>query len=334
VYSLSLPVVMRNFIAPVPCAPRLITEIETGPEPYMVALDTAGRRAFVAHMDGVTVIDMNGFAIITATHSPTLAHGIAYDSDRDHIWVTRRNPDRVIVLDGATYAPLVGLPAGEAPHGIAYNPANSRVYVTNYWSETVMVYNAETLTVVEELTGFGEPAHLAVNPVSNKVYVANHEPNRGVIVIDGATHDVYPIGTTLLDAYGVTVDTTRNLVYATGIAQGRVVIIDGDTDAQVGGLDIRDDGGQAVWLRVIAVNPNVGSEGHLLLVTSSNDGEPDQLLLIPNGWPTLGTPVALDIASYPQEGIVVDPNQDRVWVTSVSSGLVSVIQDGEPVCSP
>jgi DNA-binding beta-propeller fold protein YncE len=56
--------------------------------------------------------------------------------------------------------------------------------------------------------------------------------------------------------------------------------------------------------------------------------------LIPNGWPTLGTPVPLDIASYPQEGIALEPEQDRVWVTSVSSGLVSVIQDGEPVCSP
>jgi hypothetical protein len=72
-----------------------------------------------------------------------------------------------------------------------------------------------------------------------------------------------------------------------------------------------------------------------LIVTSSRDGDDgrDQLLLIPNGWPTLGTPVPLDIASYPQEGIALDPVQDRVWVTSVDSGLVSVVQDGEPVCS-
>jgi len=195
-----------------------------------------------------------------------------------------------------------------------------------------MMYDAETLTVLGELTGFAEPAHLAVNPVTNKIYVANHRPNQGVFVIDGATHNSHRIGTTLLDAYGVAVDITRNLVYATGIAQGRISIIDGARDEQVGSLDIHGDDGHAVWLRVIAVNPNVGPDGHLLLVTSSDDGELDQLLLIPNGWPTLGTPVPLDIASYPQEGIAIDQDADRVWVTSVSSGLVSVVQDGEPVC--
>jgi len=46
----------------------------------------------------------------------------------------------------------------------------------------------------------------------------------------------------------------------------------------------------------------------------------------------LGTPVPLDIAVYPQEGIALDSDGDRVWMTSVGSGLVSVIQDGEPVC--
>ena len=47
----------------------------------------------------------------------------------------------------------------------------------------------------------------------------------------------------------------------------------------------------------------------------------------------MGTPVPLDVAGYPQEGIALDSDGDRVWVTSVDSGLVSVIQDGEPVCS-
>jgi hypothetical protein len=33
----------------------------------------------------------------------------------------------------------------------------------------------------------------------------------------------------------------------------------------------------------LAVNPNVGSDGHLLLVTSSSDGGLNQFLLIPGG---------------------------------------------------
>ena len=316
--------------------PREIAEIRTGPELYGVTLDTVRQRAFVAHAEGVTVIDTSRAAVITTTHSITLAHGIGYDPDRDRIWVARRSPDRVIVLDGAPYATLADLPAGDEPHSVGYDPVNGRIYVTNYGGEiagTVDVYSAETLTHVRELTGFAEPAHIAVNPTTNKIYVANHRPNRGIIVIDGATYDTHQATTTLLDAYGVTVDVSRNLFYATGIAQGRISVIDGVTDAEIDHMDIHDDG-QAVWLRVITANPNAGSEGHLLLVTSSNDGERDQVLLIPNGWPTLGTPVPLDIAIYPQEGIALEPESDRVWVTSVSSGLVSVVQDGEPVCSP
>jgi DNA-binding beta-propeller fold protein YncE len=239
----------------------------------------------------------------------------------------------VIVLDGTAYTPLADLPAGDEPHSVGYNPTNGLVYVTNYRDWTLDVYAAETLTHVVTLTGFAEPAHIAVNPTTNKIYVANHRPNQGIIAIDGATHDAHRVDTTLLDAYGVTVDATRNLVYATAIAQGRISVIDGATDTQLGYMDIQEDG-RPVWLRVITVNPNVGPQGHLLLVTSSDDGEHDQVLLIPNGWPTLGSPVSVDVASYPQDGIALEPEQDRVWVTSVSSGLVNVVQDGEPVCLP
>ena len=151
--------------------------------------------------------------------------------------------------------------------------------------------------------------------------------------IDGDTHATQRISAQLLDAYGVTVDTTRNLIYATSIYEGRLAIIDGATHTLLGKLDLWRGDGRKVPLRVIAVNPNVGTEGHLLLVTSSEDGGEDQVLLIPNGWPTLGTPVPLDVASYPLEGIAFDPTTDRFWVTSVGSGLVSVIQDGLPVCS-
>jgi len=326
-----LPCIMRGYPPP-PCAPYLIAEIGTGPESQHVALDVAGRRAFVAHAEGVTVIDMDENVVITTMQSP-MAHSVAYAPDRNHLWIVRRDPDRVVIWDGATYEELTDLPTGEGPHIAAYNAANGHVYVSNYWSGTVSVYDAETLTHVTDLTGFGEPAHIAVNPLTNKIYVANHKFGEGVTVIDGVTHDCQKVDTTLLDAYGVTVDTTRNLIYATAIAQGRLAIIDGNTNEQIGDLDIRRGGYEGVWLRAITVNPDIGTEGHLFLVTSSEDGGRDQLLLIPNGWPTLGTPVPLDIAPYPQEGIALDPVLDRVWVTSVDSDLVSVMQDGESVCS-
>jgi DNA-binding beta-propeller fold protein YncE len=316
------------------CALQLWAVPDTGPEPRAIALDTAGRRAFIAHAEGITVIDADDFAVINEIRSLALAHGIAYDPDNNRIWVTTRDgTGRVRVLDGTTYAIVGDLPAGSLPHAAAYNPANGRVYVTNYGSNTVGVYLATSIALERTLTGFREPAHVAANPVTNKVYVANHQPNGGVTVIDGATHSVRLINTALIDAYGVAVDSTRNLIYVTAIDQGRISIIDGAADSQIGSADIRRGTGETVPLRVIAVNPDVGPEGHLIVATSSEDGGQDQLLLIPNGWPTLGTPVPLNITSYPQEGIALDRTTDLVWATSVSSGQVNVARDGLPVCS-
>jgi uncharacterized repeat protein (TIGR01451 family) len=325
------PTSVRNAYTRV-CAPKLVSERETGPGPRQVALDTTGRRVFIAHADGVTVMDADSLAVITEITGLDNAHGIAYDPDNDHIWVTRNKADRVVVLDGTTYATVTDLATGDEPHSVAYNAANGRVYVSNYHGWTVSVYNAATLAKVKELTDFAEPAHIAVNNLTNKVYVANHRAGNHVTVIDGATHSTHRILTALIDAYGITVDTTRNLVYVTAIAHGRISIIDGATDTELGFLSIQRSSGKRVPLRVIAVNPNMGPEGHLLFVSSSEDGGRDQLLLIPNGWPTLGKPVPLTLAPYPLEGIVVDQSRDYVWVTNVGSGLVSVVQDSELVC--
>jgi DNA-binding beta-propeller fold protein YncE len=331
-HDVYLPLLAHNLGPPAFCAPQLIAEVNTGPQPHGVALDVAGRRAFVAHAGGLTVISADDLAVLTGTQTFTSAQGVAYDPDRDRIWIARRDPDRVLVLDGTTYAPLADLPAGGGALGVVYNPANGRVYVSNFFSWTVGVYDAATLAHVVDLTDFAEPSHLAVNPTTNKIYVANHWPSNHVTVVDGATHNSHRIQTGLLDAYGVAVDATRNLVYVTAISQGRVVVIDGATDTQLGYLDVKRGSGMRVSLRVVAVNPDVGDEGHLWLVTSSEDGGSDQLLLIPNGWPTLGTPLPLDIAPYPLDGILYDPGSGQVWVTSVGDGSVGVAQDGEPLC--
>ncbi len=315
------------------CAPQLVAVAETGPQAREVALDTAGHRAFIAHANGVTVIDTSSFAVITETQSPTSAYGIAYDPDHGHIWITRMDADRVVVLDGANYATLADLPAGDRPRSVAYNPTNDRVYVTNFGSWTVDVYNAVTLTFEQTLTNFGEPTHIAVNTDTNKIYVANHSMDGQVTMIRGDTHTTHRIYAHLFDAYAVAVDTTRNLVYAASVAEACLSVIDGATDQLLGTMDIRRSDGQTVTLRAIGVNPDAEPEGHLFLLTSSEYGGQDQLLLIPNGWPTLGTPVPLDVPAYPKEGLALDPASDRLWVTSVTSGLVNVVQDGNPACA-
>jgi len=323
------------------CAPQWVATVDAGPTPYGVAIDPAGRRAFIAHDQGVRVISMVNHTVITDVRALTATHGIAYDPDRNRIWVTTRNegPGHVRVLNGSTYGVLATLPAGGSPHSVAYNPRTGRVYVSNFRSGTVGVYDAENPALLTTLTGFGEPAHMAVNTVTNKIYVADHKPYRGVVVIDGTTHQTRTIQAgpgrydlLLLDAYGVAVDATRNRVYATAISQGRIALIDGATDTIVGAMDVHRGDGSRVPLRVIAVNPNLGTYGHLWTVTSEEDGGQNQVLLIPVWAMGTPTPVPLDLPPYPLEGLALDPTTNRVWVTSVRSGQATVVQDGEPLC--
>ncbi len=334
-----LPVVMRSF-PPAPfCAPQRVATLDAGPYPSTVAIDPAGHRAFVAHQQGVRVIDTVHHTVITDVRSVPYAFGIAYDPEHNRIWVATRDaiPGRVRVLDGSTYVPLATLPAGDGVHSVAYNPNTDRVYVSNFGSGTVSVYDAVNLTSITSLTGFGEPAHVAVNAATNKIYVADHGTLKGVAVIDGNTHAWHYIQSTnpalvLLDAYGVTVDATRNRIYATGISQGRIALIDGATDTIVGAMNFYRESGAHLWLRAIVVNSGVGAYGHLWVVTSEEDGERNQVLLIPV-WPMgTPTPVPLDLPSFPLDGIALDPVAGQVWVTSVRSGQVTVVQDGEPLC--
>jgi DNA-binding beta-propeller fold protein YncE len=278
------------------------------------------------------VISLDSLNVITTTQAATATHGIAYDSVHNRIWVTRKEVNQVVVLDGTTYAALATLPTGAEPHSVAYNPTNDRVYVSNFQGWSVTVYDAAAMSQERQLTDFAEPAHIAVNPRTNKIYVANHWAGNHVTVINGASHSTQRLSTSLIDAYGIAVDTGRNLIYATAIAQGRISIIDGATGTELGHVDIKRSNGKKVPLRVVAVNPGMGSQGHLWLVTSSEDGGQDQLLLIPNGWPTLGKPVPMPLDSYPLEGIAIQAGRNRIWVTSVSSGLVTVALDGEPAC--
>jgi len=348
-YSTYLPLVMRGYTAEEIKSyyPYLDAEIGVGGPANSLAVDAAGRRVFVAHANGVTVIDADSYAVLREI-ALSSAFDVAYDAGRDRIWVSRLAADRVAVLDGATYQQIADLPAGGGPKYVAYNPANDMVYVTtNYEGGTVNVYRAGNPGYERTLVDVQDPGQIAVNPVINRVYVPNHAIHGHMTVIDGETHQTHRVGTGLFDAFGVTLDVSRNLIYAASVHEGYLSVIDGQTEEVLDRIDLRRDDGRNIPLLVLAINPGLGSEGHLWLVTSSAepDGE-DQALLIPHGWPTLGPSVsadvaqtfqlgvAIDLAHYPKWGIAIDPVTDRVWIPSIASALVSVVQDGEPVQQP
>ncbi len=145
--------------------------------------------------------------------------------------------------------------------------------------------------------------------------------------------------------YGLAVDEARDLVYVAAVEGHRVMVIGTDTGGtpnQLLGWATFNRGfgdpARPVPLRVIAVNPEIGPPGdggHLWVTTSTADGsEANQALRIPKGWDGyFNYPAPYDVGENPSEGIIIDRDTDRVYVTSgTTAGTVTVLGDGTDSC--
>jgi uncharacterized repeat protein (TIGR01451 family) len=343
-----LPLVLKeaDAIPPPPgCAPYLVATIGVGETPRGVALDTTRNRAYVANYgsDSLSVINTDANSVIQTITGINSANGVAYDPAHDLIWVTNYESDQVTPIDASSLDRLSPLEVGDGPWGVAYDPVHDTIYVVNSLGDSVTVLDAEARVVTDTLTGsFDQPFHVAANPVTGKAYVTNFGDHT-VVVLDGVSAGSIielSSGDPTTQPYGVAVDETRDLVYVAAVESHRVAVI-GAGDQLLGWATFNrgfGDPSRPVPLRAIAVNPEIGPTGdggHLWVTTSTADGgEADQALLIPKGWDGFFSyPAPYDVGENPSEGIAVDRDTDRVYVTSgTTPGTVTVLGDGTESC--
>lgn len=141
--STSIPFTLTGGMLPaLTVVPGTVSE-DAGPYPSAVAIDPAGRRAFVAHDQGVRAINLVNHSVITDVRSLTGAFGIAYDPEHNRIWVATRDgrPGRVWVLNGNTYGVLATLPAGASrtrwPVARAGAGSTSATFTVGRWRSTM-----------------------------------------------------------------------------------------------------------------------------------------------------------------------------------------------------
>lgn len=337
--------------APGPCYPLVERSITVGNDPRGVAYNDDDNLIYVANNGDGTVSVINGvtYGVTKVITGVVGANGVAYDSDHGLVYVTNQSIDTLTVISATTNTIVKTIPVGDQPNGVAYNPTSHKVYVANYAGNSVTIIDANTMTTTNTITGLSEPAHIAVNPVTNKVYVSNHGNGR-VTVIHG-TYDTVLTTVPLINSsrpYGIAADTQRNLIYVVSIYvhdldAANLVTIDGATDPdQVksniwGRVNIHKTNDSLVPLRVIAVHPYLGPSaggGHLYITSSSGDvaGDgshgTDQLLMSRKGWPEgFNKPNPLDVGRRPEEGIAVDLDHNRVFVTARDVNRLTVIKD-------
>lgn len=337
---------------PVPehtCAPTLLGEITVGDTPRGVAIDPGRNRVYVANAgsNSVSVIDAATNSLLHTITGITSATGIAYDATNDIIWVTNHELDLLTPIQAADnpndFVVHLAMLVGDGPWGVAYNPANNYVYVANSLDSSVTIVDATTREVLTTLAEpFNRPYHLAANTATGKVYVANSGHN-SVTILDGlsvgSVAQLWDSGR----AYGIAVDETRDTVYVATIETNRIVALgplNGQPDQFLGWASFQRgyNPNRRVPLRAIAVNPQIGplfDGGHIWATTATLDGsEANQALFIPKGWSSrFHVPFATDVGSNPTDGIAVDRQNSRVYVTSGDTpGTLTVIGDHETIC--
>jgi len=315
------------------CYPTVLASVTVRQKPHGVAVNSAAKRLYVANHDSDTlsVIDSQTYAVVKTVPGGDGPNGVAYNPANNLIYIAARNTNKVRVLRASNYTLVTKISVGSLPNGIAVNATTNRVYVANYGSGTVSVIDGATNKVIQTLSVGVEPAQVAVNPATNKAFVSLHSEGR-IAVINGSGQvtsvDIYSAG-----PYGIAVDTQRNLVYVATIDTYRIAVVDGATSQFLGWAEIRRlPGEEPVPLRMIAVNPAIGSSGHIFVTTAAEDGGWNKFLTLPKGWPEyFARPYALAL-NQPREGIAFDASTARVFATSRSDNKLAAYQDGEPVC--
>ncbi|HDN80638.1 MAG TPA: hypothetical protein ENG33_09275, partial [Chloroflexi bacterium] len=320
------------------CYPWYKASAPTGDGPHGVAFNTDANEVYVANhlASSLTVFDASTYGVITTVVGGGLNYpnGVAYNPANGKIYVANDWGNSVSVFDAATHAWLKTIPVGSMPDGVAVDPDLNRIYLANYGDDTVSIIDGATDMVTETVAVGDEPAMIAVNPVTHKAYVALHGAGHIAVIYPDMTVkdvDIYSAG-----PYGIAVDPIRNLVYVATIDTYRIVAVDGDTDEFLGWAEIlREWDATPAPLRQIAVNPYIGTSGHIYVTTASTDGPFDKVLMIPKGWDEyFARPYALDMGvnSDPREGIAFDLSRYLVYVTLRGSDRLAVIEDGEPTC--
>lgn len=315
------------------CYPTVLANVGVQTSPHGVAINLAAKRLYVANHDSDTlsIIDSTTYAVVKTVSAGDGPNGVAYNSKNGYIYVADRNTNKVRVIRGSDYAFIKDILVGSQPDGIAANNVSNKIYVANFGSGTVSIINGSTNSVEKTVTVGTEPANIAIDTGLNKAFVSLHGSGRVAAISSTGTVtsiDVYSAG-----PYGIAVDTVRKLVYVATIDTFRIAVVNASTNTFLGWAEIRRlPNGEPVPLRMIAVNPNIGTSGHVFVTTVAGDGGWNKVLTLPKGWPEyFARPYALD-ANTPREGILIEGVNKRVFVTARGDNKLAVFQDGEPVC--
>jgi YVTN family beta-propeller protein len=235
-----------------------------------VTYDPVDNRAYVAHGDHVTVVDLTkGVAIGDIGPFPGGTHGIAISHATGEGFTDDGKAGIVGVFDLKTYKVKKTIPAAPDADGIILDPVSGHVFVIDGDSGVVTVIDPKTDTSIGTITiGAG----LEAGDVDGKgrFYVDGAEKHE-IVAIDTATDTVaahWPL-VGCEKPHGVAVDTAEHRVFAS-CANKVMVAVDSNTGANIATFPIGgfNDGATFDTKRARALSSN--GDGTLTVVQAGN----------------------------------------------------------------
>jgi YVTN family beta-propeller protein len=295
-----------------------VSTVPAGSLPAEIAINPVTGFAYVANSRNNTVTAIYGYG--EGKKRKTYATGagpgaLAVNATTNRVYVVN-NPDGTVTVIDEVAGTTATVPVGTRPWSIAVNETTNRIYVTNIWDNSVTVIDGSTNSAVATVPVGAGPYNVAVNPITNQIYVANNgDGGTTVTVIDGATNGTVDVAVGRQPAY-LAVNRVTNKVYVGGgQLNGDIAVIDGATLATT---HIFIPFGPWGFAQVVAFAVNeVTNMVYLVDTMQTNllviDGNTNEVTLRP-------------LQFYPSS-VTVDPASNRVYVSHISNGCISVISE-------
>ncbi|MEO8936655.1 MAG: YncE family protein [Burkholderiaceae bacterium] len=291
--------------APATAAPRVVATIAL-PDPVRwdyVSVDTAAHRLYVAHREGVDVIDTHDDMPILHLAPTPGVHGAAAASDLNRVFTSNGAEGTVGVFDATSGKLLQTLKAGKNPDAIVYEPVTHRVFAFNGESSDITAIDARSLKVLAVSIAVPGAPEFAVVDGRGRVYF-NIEDKSEVAVFDARTMQIerhYSLAP-CREPSGLAID-PKGRLYSV-CRNGMMVVSDPARGSVIGEAPIGNGPDGVAWLDGRAYSAN-GRDGTISVVSETADG---------GRFETIATvPTALGartIAADPSEHVLFLPTAD------------------------
>jgi YVTN family beta-propeller protein len=305
-----------------------------GAEPHGVTLDTANNIIYVANYGAgnISVVDGNTLSVTDViTISGEHPDGIAYNPVDEQLYVGSDDPS---TDTGDAYLVITPTTKISATMGSVYNPAGlvvsstGKVYIANgadYNDHASVTQHPDQLIVNSGDSGT-DYAHMAFDS-QGKLYVTAHNyGNSGVAHVgaDGVAWDKVDL-TGSLGPWGIAWDEISDQLFVAAMDSGNLAVVETAPFAYVDVIEPPEPAS----LAMVAIDP----DRRLLFVTQnqvtdcSSSGDPEKLYiydLLAESW----LAVTVTLGQDPDQGIAIDTNRRRLYVTNRCSDSLSVIEYG------